>query len=846
MPDPPIIADKTEDAKDAEATHRLGRAQVFHGAFSICSCEGCLEDAKKEAEKRFDNNNLAFRYIKKLEVLVSQLQMQNDEDDDYSEVYRNGRIHRRISAESLQARVQPDKLTSSATCSGLDDASKAPTVTDNAEKNKGPQVDIRRMKKTFTHYGDPRIERDRAALQAVNLSNEYVLSVYREYDRKKNYWRRTVEIRSPPFIELLRQVAYSDVDLPAPDDVFRLKEPLMPLFHHRAKLAARICNAHPDDVVAMQAREHTNLLLKFMDEECQDVAKVQDQLGEAGSISSTIEYEYIWLLYAPGSIVLSKENGEYEAFMIESIRGCQRHQPSYNSRYTHSSLELICWSINYDGEIFGRVWSAHYIAPFEGLKLISDLDLVPLAFQPERDTIRKSLIKRGQQFWALQGQCFREYTGEVWSSHAENAQPLRVMVDHLTYQRRMDWPIEIDRKRGPANAQSKNWRENRFPRGRTGGPPQVPYDWTTPPHPRRRGRGNRIIHAHGDDRDVSPERWNPSQEQPEERYERVDCDRPPQAANAAYKKYDALKPETDPDEMTKLLSPQTVQGYSLRDKVWKNLNVNQLRPVNFRKNAWERLVLDEEYKEIVQAMVSSYVDKTAGLEDIIAGKGAGLVTLLHGPPGTGKTLTAECVAEAFSKPLLHVTCGEVGTHAHMLEERLMKVFDDAVTWGAILVLDEADVFLQERDYENLERNALVSIFLRTLEYFNGVLFLTTNRVGTFDQAFQSRIHITLGLPTLDQSRRTEVWMLFLEELAKSQRLSSGQLDELQDQVIQTWSRQSLNGRQIRNSVRTALLVAEKKKEIVSKKHFETVLRIGKEFENYMFILKKGEADELSR
>ena len=68
--------------------------------------------------------------------------------------------------------------------------------------------------------------------------------------------------------------------------------------------------------------------------------------------------------------------------------------------------------------------------------------------------------------------------------------------------------------------------------------------------------------------------------------------------------------------------------------------MTQLRPVAFRKNAWDRLVLDPEYKDIVQAMVSSYVDKTAKLDDLVAGKGKGLVTLLHGPPGSGKTLTA--------------------------------------------------------------------------------------------------------------------------------------------------------------------------------------------------------------
>ncbi|KAI4209872.1 MAG: hypothetical protein LQ351_007226 [Letrouitia transgressa] len=275
------------------------------------------------------------------------------------------------------------------------------------------------------------------------------------------------------------------------------------------------------------------------------------------------------------------------------------------------------------------------------------------------------------------------------------------------------------------------------------------------------------------------------------------------------------------------------------------LNVSQLRPVTFRKNAWERLVLDEEYKDIVQAMVSSYVEKTANINDLIAGKGSGLVTLLHGPPGTGKTLTAECVAESFEKPLYQVTCGEIGTYPEVLEDRLEEIFDDAVTWGAILVLDEADVFLQERDYENLARNALVSIFLRTLEYFNGILFLTTNRVGTFDQAFQSRIHVTLGLPTLDQPRRTEVWSIFLRELARAQQLTPDQLAELQAQVVQSWSGQALNGRQIRNSVRTALLVAEKKKETVGKKHFDTVLRIGKEFENYMNVLRKGEVDVIA-
>ncbi|KAL8941963.1 MAG: hypothetical protein Q9216_001943 [Gyalolechia sp. 2 TL-2023] len=840
---------ETENGKDPQRQHTPGPSQLLHGPFSYCSCLGCMEDAKKEAEKRFDTNTFAFEYIKKLEHLVTRLQIKANGDDTldpHDEIYYKGRMRRRSSVGSAEGTFDFSKFADPSNPSGNLEAPKEAVIDDdkNGHDHKEHKMEIRRMKTFWDEHGNPKIEKDRVLSNFQKLhnpSNRHILSVFREYDKKKNYWRRSLQIQCPPFVDLIRRIAYTNVTLPAADDMLCLKEPFMPLFHIRYQLANFLHSKtnNLDGVVTAQAKEYTILILDFLENESQDVMRVQDDLKVCDPLG-VITYEHVWLLYTPGTIVFSRQDGEYEAFVVESVRGCQRHSPAYNSRFTHSDIEITCWSIDYDGEIFGRVWTNHCLTPFEGLKEISSLELVPEAFLPDRDAVKASLVERGQNFWGLQGQCFKEYTGEVWSSHTDE-QPIRVMVDHLTYQRRMGWPIRIDQKRGPANAQSKNWRENRFARRRRSAPRVVSCS------PERPGRvnhwHNRNVYAYGDrERDMINVDHYSNQDQYESACSRYDCDRPPQASNALFKTYDVLKPDTKPDEMTRLLCPQIVHGYCLRDKVWKKLNVTQLRPVNFRKNAWERLVLDTEYKDIVQAMVSSYVDKAASIDDLIAGKGVGLVTLLHGPPGTGKTLTAECVAEAFGKPLYQVTCGEIGTRPDHLEGRLDEIFDDAVTWGAILVLDEADVFLQERDYENLERNALVSIFLRTLEYFNGILFLTTNRVGTFDQAFQSRIHITLGLPILDQPRRNQVWTIFLQELAKAQRLTPAQLRELQSQATVAWSRESLNGRQIRNSVRTALLVAEKKKEIVSRKHFETVLRIGKEFENYMNVLRKGEAD----
>lgn len=70
------------------------------------------------------------------------------------------------------------------------------------------------------------------------------------------------------------------------------------------------------------------------------------------------------------------------------------------------------------------------------------------------------------------------------------------------------------------------------------------------------------------------------------------------------------------------------------------VKVDDLKPVRFREKAFRRLVIREDYKRIIKAMVEAYRLEKPGFSDIVSGKGRGLTILLHGPPGTGKTLTA--------------------------------------------------------------------------------------------------------------------------------------------------------------------------------------------------------------
>ena len=134
-------------------------------------------------------------------------------------------------------------------------------------------------------------------------------------------------------------------------------------------------------------------------------------------------------------------------------------------------------------------------------------------------------------------------------------------------------------------------------------------------------------------------------------------------------------------------------------------------------SAFDALVLGQKQKKLIHSLVLQHAKKENGFDDVIKGKGRGLVGLLSGTPGCGKTLTAEAVAEVTHKPLYALSAGELGITPTSLEATLDKVLELAQMWDAVLLLDEAEVFLTQRNISDLKRNALVSIFLRRLEYY---------------------------------------------------------------------------------------------------------------------------------
>ncbi|KFZ03340.1 hypothetical protein V502_11029 [Pseudogymnoascus sp. VKM F-4520 (FW-2644)] len=419
----------------------------------------------------------------------------------------------------------------------------------------------------------------------------------------------------------------------------------------------------------------------------------------------------------------------------------------------------------HDGKDFGYSHKHINIAPYEGTKTIRSFPILPLRYygdDVEIDRVRRQHIARGKKFCSLKGNHHRSYKGRAY------------MVGE-----------EFERDIGP----------------RPPLPPGAPYysyklETVTV--------DSRIIvdcNTFGDFK--SPNRvWLNS--------------RKTLWTNNAGDEIDAISTED------LMICDFQIPGFSLFDKTWCFFAVDFISDVEFNSDAFKQLLLPRNHKELAHALVKNHGSNE--FDDLIKGKGKGLVFVLHGAPGVGKTFTAESIADDVRKPLYVINSGELGVTPYEVEKHLNSALKLATHWGAIVLIDEADVFLEQRTIHDLTRNCLVSLFLRILEYYEGILFLTTNRLTSFDLAFKSRIHLALKYTALDTQRRKELWKMFIS------RTSKHNLAAWDASVLDDLAKVDINGRQIKNTVRTASTLARSMNSSLGKEHIDIVLATIESFE----------------
>ncbi|UNI23973.1 hypothetical protein JDV02_009758 [Purpureocillium takamizusanense] len=606
-----------------------------------------------------------------------------------------------------------------------------------------------------------------------------------------------------------------------------LKSPFEPLVFHFDDLSGWAAEP-PKDETDKQAREDLRILLETIsgglsgDERLDRYFKTRSNYKRQQP--GTIQFEDLWTVFPPGTLVYGRPfQGEDQVFLVND---CLESWPWKESPYSGgrdlAPWKLYAWSYDWKDGSFRRTQFTLVFEKFDGHVPLTSLPFYPFELHEKHDIVRDKLIERGKEFRKIceskEDSRLFEYSGKAI---LEKKGFSGMKYDDDGYSSLYASPFFQEllyREFGPRRVSDSDAHPIKPSEVRS----RVMVDYESYfQYGGTDGRNGSLKPGGGSSGCACP-----------------DCRSNVGLADKYRTRFDdgefVRGKEWDPEQY--LLCPPRVLGYVLQEKQWAQLQVSLLHRVDDwdEKGAWNlRLKLADDVvdsskkrndkkaekistKDLLLDLVRSHtstmehigeVDEMLRVDDVIAGKGKGLVILLYGPPGVGKTLTAETIAIATKKPLFSVSVADVGTQAKHVESNLSRIFSLATKWQAILLIDEADVFLESRLKEGwaTEKNALVSVFLRVLEYYEGIMFLTTNQIAEFDVAIPSRIHVAIEYRPLDTAQMEQIFRGFLEKLNRDRAIED--YDELFEWLEEVVYKEGFDGRQIRNIVTTALGLA---------------------------------------
>ncbi|KAF6835377.1 AAA family ATPase [Colletotrichum musicola] len=653
---------------------------------------------------------------------------------------------------------------------------------------------------------------------------EHAIIVRRILNSKFGLLEYRLEIRSVSLRDIFKRIAkpYKEINLDA--SPIEIPHPFLCLFHLRDQLK-ELQASEETPAATRQELEH---LLAFISTEpvLRTTIEPYDELVSKNKISRDLP----WTLFRSHEWVYIKGNdtGSTDYVNEECVFSISVEEPFLNTTNDHTHF-LRCVSTVYNGTKFGV---AEKRVPFGSRSKeivdisIKDLKIVPMRFlsDQQQQEIRHRLIARGKDYCALSmaSHKFMEYNGPVVLRPENNAQFL----------------VEITGDKGSWNknlATSQRVMIDRKAEREIGGLNFV-SELLAPCLKEYLGYSRRDADAGDGDVDVNTVQPL-DQDKPlgyisdSDSEGDFDADQIVQMHSEKRREQNMIWDGQKLANEDYLMCTSTLIAFLLREKVWAfEIHVHGLKEIVRKQDPFISLQLPEDKKRLVKHLVQDFGAETsvAGsitYEDIIEGKGRGLVFLLHGPPGLGKTLTAESVAESTHRPLYHVSTGELSANVKELEGQLTQIFRLGLRWGAVVLLDEADVLDQEVNHGTGEE---CHFFLRLIEYYDGMLFLTTNRFDDFDNAFYNRIHVSIRYRPLQSPERTNIWR---QHLTRASRRSdggdgsgSGGSPRWSEEAYRLLGQIETNGRDIRNYTRTAYGYARALGEDLGIRHVVSVIR----------------------
>ncbi|KAF2127504.1 P-loop containing nucleoside triphosphate hydrolase protein [Dothidotthia symphoricarpi CBS 119687] len=657
-----------------------------------------------------------------------------------------------------------------------------------------------------------------------------VFTVRRRFDWDGKHRETQVDIKSKVLRNVLQEVLKECKSISLVEETPHIDPHT--LFHYYDELEAHVKKTlKPKLKRAKRSKEkkqlkqqiaQCKLLLGYIDEDYAKTRKALKPMLKAG----TITYDLCWALFKPNTIAFTPTYGNKDdarCFKVDFAYEYESWLSGAKSWYVNGRY------LEYDGKVFGLGDHEVQIPAFKGHKKITSLAAYPLKYHRDPEGIKKRLIERGIKFVGLQGMNYRLQKGIAYQKVKNTIAKFningRVMVDPAIFRRiNPNYPLSYikqdELKQDDENDKDEDEDDDEDDCCCAGSDENEGSDTEkdklrTVMWKDHKGKRHpiRVLQSTIDQET---------------------------GANAASK----LDDENDTSDKNHvfteeelLIASPVVLGFAFSEKLWLEISLSGIEEINWNAEAFDSLVLPDRIKQNLKGLVSSHRFNAARtIDDVIQGKGKGLNVVLHGPPGVGKTLTGESIAEYLKCPLYSVSAGELGTNSRSLETDLNRIMDVTHSWGAILLLDEADVFLEARQPHDIHRNSLVSVFLRLTEYYQGILFLTTNRVETFDEAFQSRIHMGIRYENLQPKARKKIWQHHVgkvEAMSAKEEKSESVVKPFKEVDFDELSKRNMNGRQIKNTVKTSQSIALSEKEKFSMQHIKRVLEVAEAFEDDM-------------
>ncbi|EEH50656.2 uncharacterized protein PADG_06735 [Paracoccidioides brasiliensis Pb18] len=608
--------------------------------------------------------------------------------------------------------------------------------------------------------------RQQMSKKAAKENDRVAIVVYKVKDLSKpvisgrfSLKYHSIGIQSPVLISALKDILKKEEIYLEGSEVAKFEDPFTPLYFRSDEITEMYKTAEPGSVL----RAHAELLLKLMGDMFSETKIRVKRLQESGLVS----WALAWAYFPRGSYLYSWDaNREILLQVLDTVyrtEGFKRH------------LLIRCRAIVFDGQNF--TWEEeHFKIPhFSGNMPVTDLPHYPLRFCENPEAVISRLKARATNVLDLQGLHYKSYTDVALDcmgrKHNVNG---RILIDVRGYRK-------YQLKLGAAESKDPEYQKKLVLQAAS--KPLGDVNLNDPDS----SQGTLL------EENISlTVRTHLSKEEQQRHKEGM------------------LKIGDDLS-----LLHHRLQGYALENKEWLNFYVDELKHVEWNDEAYDHLVYDKQQKDLVLSFVQNHHATHRQDDDVIAGKGQGLNILLSGPPGTGKTLTAEAVADRCRRPLFYLQAEDLGILAAELGTNIKRVFEMAIEWDAVILLDEADVFMAERHPTDIARNELVSIFLRELEYYRGIIFLTTNLYETIDTAFRSRLNLHLLFNPLTPETRLSVWRKFLERMPPMApragddegQVPNGEprsaMKEITEEDLNELAMWQLNGREIKNAAKMA-------------------------------------------